>query len=204
MLKRIMFSAFLISMIFVGAINVVALQQNVTVKYLIAALGTIQVRDRISVTAVYVGSEGMSEAVRGPLRNKGLARFYIKDQTSSSVFEFMYCEIESAVFKKLININDDTKSFVFEGVKMQGEDRRGSIIVKSVRTARNIPKEVSVSGPEAVSATPDRYRIIMINQATSNRTVTADIKMGEKYDIQGHTIMIQNMNSQSGDVRVMQ
>ena len=204
MLRRMMFFCFLVSMVFMGAVGVLAVRQAITVKYLVAALGTIPIRDRISVTAAYVGSEGMEEAMRGPLRNKGLTRFYIKDTVSGAVFDLMYCEVESAVFKTLINISDDNQTFVFEGVKMQGVDNRGAIIVKSVRVARNVAKPVAVSGPAAGSVTPDKYRIIVINQATSNRTVTADVELGEKYDIQGNTIIIQNMNSQSDNVRVMQ
>ncbi len=205
MLRRTMFLVFLVNIFFMGAVEVQALHQDVSVKYLVAALGTLKIRDRISVTALYVGSDGMEEAVRGPLRNKGLTRFYIKDPASSAVFDLMYCEVGSAVFKTLIDINDDTKAFVFKGVKMQGENNRGSIIVKSVRIARNVPKPVSVNGPAATGSTvPDKFRIIMINQATSNRTVTADVVLGEKYDIQGNTVIIQNMNDKSSNVGVMQ
>ncbi len=205
MLRRTIFLVFLVNIFFMGAVEVQALHQDVSVKYLIAALGTLKIRDRISVTALYVGSEGMEEAVRGPFRNKGLTRFSIKDTTSSSVFDLMYCEVGSSVFKALININDNTKAFVFEGVKMQGENNRGSIIVKSVRIVRNVPKPVSVNGPAATgSTTPDKFRIIMINQATSNRTVTADVVLDEKYNIQGNTVIIQNMNDKSSDVGVVQ
>jgi hypothetical protein len=199
-----MVSVLLVSMVCFGALNAWAVHKNVTVKYLIAALGTIDMRDRISVTAAYIGSEGMEEAVRGPMRNKGVAKFYIKDPTSSAVFELMYCEVNSPVFKTLVDINDDTQVFIFEGVKSQGEDRRGSIMVKSIRPARNIPQPVAVSGPDAGNASPDKYRIIMINQATSNRTVTADVELGEKYEIMGNTVIIENMNPHSNDVRVMQ
>ena len=205
MQRRIMFPVFVMSIICMSAINGLAIQKTVTVQYLNAALGTIEMRDRVSVTAIYVGSEGMEEAVKGTLRNKGLSRFYIKDQVSGAVFGFMYCDIKSSVFKTLIDINSDEKAFVFECVKSQGEDRRGALIVKSIRTARNVsPQSVAVSGPTARDSAPDKYRIIMINQATSNRTVTADVALGEKYDIMGHTIIIENMNPSSSDVRVMQ
>ena len=205
MQKRIMFPVFVMSIICMGAINVSAIQKTVTVQYLNAALGTIEMRDRVSVTAVYVGSEGMEEAVKGTLRNKGLSRFYIKDQVSGAVFSFMYCDINSSAFKTLININTDDKAFVFECVKSQGEGRRGALIVKSIRAVRKgATQSVAVSGPAASGTAANKYRIIMIDQATSNRTVTADITLGEKYDIMGHTIIIEDMNPSSSDVRIMQ
>lgn len=204
MLSRKRILVFMAGMLCMSTIVALAVHKDVTVKYLNAALGSLQIRDRVSVTAFYVGSEGMTEAVRGPLRNKGLTQFYIKDPASSAVFELMYCDVESSIFKTLIKINNDTTAFVFEGIKTQGSDSRGAILVKSIRQTRNIPKAVTISGPASVNSSPDKYRIIMIDQATSNRTVTVDVELGKKYDIMGNTIIIEDMNPRSKDVKVMQ
>ncbi len=185
--------------------------QTVTVRYLNAALGTIDIRERITVTAAYVGTDGMEEALKGPLRSKELTRFSIKDPTSSAVFELMYCKINSDVFNKLININDNNHIFTFEGIKTQGEYRNGAIIVQSIKPARKkYIQSVTAANTENAggttageASTPEKYRIIMTDQATSNRVITTDVELGKKYDILGNTVVIEKMNSNSSNVEII-
>lgn len=202
-LARILAVAVLFSLL--GAITT-GLAEKVTVKYLIAALGTLQVRDEVTVEGIYAGNLGMEEALRGPLRNKGLTRFAIRDPESGALFDLIYCEVGSAVFNTLIKINDE-KPFVFEGRRIQGETRQGSILCTSVRTIRRPLTSVAVSTPAAGGAMaerPQRFRVIMIDGATSNRTVTADVKLNQRYDIMGNTVIIQDMDVTTSDVQVFQ
>ena len=202
-LARILAVAVLFSLL--GAITT-GLAEKVTVKYLIAALGTLQVRDEVTVEGIYAGNLGMEEALRGPLRNKGLTRFAIRDPESGALFDLIYCEVGSAVFNTLIKINDE-KPFVFEGRRIQGETRQGSILCTSVRTIRRPLTSVAVSTPAAGGANaerPQRFRVIMIDGATSNRTVTADVKLNQRYEIMGNTVIIQDMDVTTSDVQVFQ
>ncbi len=202
-LARILAVAVLFSLL--GAITT-GLAEKVTVKYLIAALGTLQVRDEVTVEGIYAGNLGMEEALRGPLRNKGLTRFAIRDPESGALFDLIYCEVGSAVFNTLIKINDE-KPFVFEGRRIQGETRQGSILCTSVRTIRRPLTSMAVSTPAAGGAMaerPQRFRVIMIDGATSNRTVTADVKLNQRYEIMGNTVIIQDMDVTTSDVQVFQ
>jgi hypothetical protein len=202
-LTRILAVAVLFSLL--GAITT-GLAEKVTVKYLIAALGTLQVRDEVTVEGIYAGNLGMEEALRGPLRNKGLTRFAIRDPESGALFDLIYCEVGSAVFNTLIKINDE-KPFVFEGRRIQGETRQGSILCTSVRTIRRPLTSVAVRTPAAggaIAERPQRFRVIMIDGATSNRTVTADVKLNQRYEIMGNTVIIQDMDVTTSDVQVFQ
>jgi hypothetical protein len=202
-LTRILAVAVLFSLL--GAITT-GLAEKVTVKYLIAALGTLQVRDEVTVEGIYAGNLGMEEALRGPLRNKGLTRFAIRDPESGALFDLIYCEVGSAVFNTLIKINDE-KPFVFEGRRIQGETRQGSILCTSVRTIRRPLTSVAVRTPAAggaIAERPQRFRVIMVDGATSNRTVTADVKLNQRYEIMGNTVIIQDMDVTTSDVQVFQ
>ena len=185
--------------------SLMALPEKVTVKFLIAALGTLQIRDEITVEGIYAGNLGMSEALRGPLRNKDLTRFAIRDPGTGAVFDLMYCHVDSDVFKKLIKI-DDEKPFVFEGRRIQGETRQGSILCTAVRTMHRPLTSVGVSAPSGSgpAAPPQRFRVIMIDGVTSNRTVTADVQLNQRYDIMGHTVILQDMNATTTEVQVFQ
>jgi len=177
---------FSLLVVLLGAAPAAQAQRAVSVNYLRAALGALADRERISLEAVYVGSQGMDQATETPLRGKGYSRLTLRDPDSGATFDDVYCEHDSRVFNTLLSVQADTL-FRFEAYKDDGERRRDAIFLTSATRVRTPPAETA----SPARAAPRTFRVTMIDHATSNRTVLVNIELGKPYNLMGATLLIE-------------
>lgn len=157
--------------------------QTVTVKFLRAAVGSLSEGERITVRAEFSADEGLTEATRIYLRNKGYSRFNVKDPDSDVAFDSMYCHRDSAAFSALIKA-EKKGIYDFIGYRGRGQNKEDAFIVESVRFVSDVK-----SGDE--QARPTSYRLTLVDGATSNRTVLVNVELGKPYNMMGAVLILE-------------
>jgi hypothetical protein len=170
-------------------------QREVSVGYLRAALGSIRDRERVAFEADYLGEQGLREARGAYLRNKGFSRFTIRDAASGAVFDSIYCEHGSSVFKQLLQARS-TKRFRFEATKGTGEDRKDAIFVTSAVEVRQAAADTPP--PPDPQPLPRSLKVTLTDHATSNRTVLVNIELGKTYNLMGASLRIEAEQAPEG------
>ena len=163
-------------------------QKEVNVAYLRAAINTISDREAVVLVATYLPDPGLVEAQGRNERRKGFARFSVKDLKTGTVFTSMYCAQDSAAFKDLIAVTKPT-AFRFSCTKDYGESNEPGIFVKSVESYTETA--TGEGAPAAAAPSEARYRVTLVDNVTSNRTVLADVALGQSYSAGGVTVRIE-------------
>jgi hypothetical protein len=171
--------------------------RHLSVSYLRAALGSLEDRTSVSVLGEYVGESGMVEATGYYLRNKGYSRFTIQDPATGVAFGSIYCSHDSSVFNELLTVRGK-KRYVFHGYKGTAEGRKDGFFVTSL-TAVAVP---AAESPE-VAAGPRTFRVTVIDQATSNRTVMVNVELGKPLNLMGSTLIIEAEPYEPDRIRVL-
>ena len=182
-----LFSAFMLSLVTVPLIAL-AEPKEVNVAYLRAAITTLSDRESVLVVATFLPDPGLVEPQRRWGRQGGVAQFSIRDIKTGAVFTSMYCMQNSSAFKDLIAIAKPT-AFRFRGYKGDGERNEAAIYVTSVESYTEAA--ISESSKAGVVPSDARYRVTIIDNATSNRTVLADVAIGRSYNAGGVTLRVE-------------
>ena len=169
-------------------------QNDVNVAYLRAALSTIPDRGPVILLASYLPDPGLVEPQGRSTRRRGFVRFSVKDLKTGTVFGSMYCAQDSAAFKKLIAVTKPT-AFRFRGYKDYGEANESGIFVDSVEPYAETSSSGESSPTDAARA-ETRYRVTIVDNATSNRTVLSDVAMGRSYNAGGVTVRIEPVRNE--------
>jgi hypothetical protein len=184
----------------VSPLLALAQQKEVSVAYLRAAMSSLSDRASIVVYATYLPDPGLVEAYGRYLRGKGYSRFSIKDPQTGAEFASMYCAHDSKAFKDLISVTTPT-TFRFYGYKDNVETTQSGIFVESVEPYKEVPPEERPSTAPATAAS--RFRVTVTDNATSNRTVLADVKLGQSYNAAGVTLRIDSEGSVGGTIGII-
>jgi hypothetical protein len=161
--------------------------KDVSVRYLRAAIGSIRDRAPLSFVAEYSAADGLTEVRHSYLRGKGFSRFTVRDPESGFTFDQVYCQKNAAVFRTLIELQEDTL-YRFQGYKEQGEERADAVFVTSIEPVRSREAE---SLRAAETAGPKTYRLVLTDHITSNRTVLVNIELGKRYNLMGTTVVVE-------------
>jgi hypothetical protein len=166
--------------------------KEISVSYLRAAIGSLDDRSSVQLNAVFMADPGLVDSTGNYLRGKGYSRFSVKDPRSGVVFTSMYCRQDSQAFKELIN--SSTKTYRLSGYKEYGEQKEPAIIVTGVVPSAEKGGAVS-GGPGART-----FRVILVENASSNRTELANVALGQAYNVAGFTLQIEEESSPAAGV----
>ena len=164
--------------------------KEISVAYLRAAVGTISDRSSVQLNAVFLPDPGLVEATGNYLRGKGYSRFSVKDPQSGVVYTSMYCRQDSQAFRELIN--PGAKTYRMSGYKDSGEQNEPSIFITGVLA---LPEKGGKVGDEKGRT----FRVIIRDNASSNRTELANVVMGQAYSVAGITLQIEAEPVSSGN-----
>lgn len=156
--------------------------KEISVAYLRAAVGAIGDRSSVQLNAVFLPDPGLVEATGNYLRGKGYSRFSVKDPQSGVVFTSMYCRQDSPAFRELIN--PGSKVYRMSGYKDSGEQNEPSIFITGVVA---LPEKGGRVGDEKSRT----FRVIIRDNASSNRTELANVVLGQAYSVAGMTIQLE-------------
>ena len=161
--------------------------EEVSVKFLRAAVSSIAYDEKIVVTGEYSEADGLLEATGRFLRGKGYSQFSIKDPDSGVTFDAAYCHRDTKAFRDLMKVSG-SKRFKFYGSKARGERDEEAIFVTSVTEVEEPVEGVGSGRSRAGSGT---YRITMVDKVTSNKTVLVNIQVGKPYSLFGSTLILE-------------
>jgi len=168
----------------------IAQEKEYSVSFLRAAAGSLGDRAPVVVVGAYLANPGLLEAQGFYLRGKGFSRFSAKDTQTGAVFTSMYCDQNSKAFSDLVG--SKTKNYRFYGYKDRGEENESGFFVTRVEAIREAEK------PAAAPTTAKSFRVTITDNATSNRTVVANVSPGQSYAVGGVTFKVEIEPSASG------
>jgi hypothetical protein len=175
-------------------VSAVAQDKDISVSYLRAAVSSLADGTRVRLPGDYSAAEGLHDATGVYLRNKGYSRFTIRD--GDIEFRNVYCPYDSKAFAELLKVKG-TRRFIFSGYKQRGERHEDAIFVTDVEEVpeREQPKDVVQIGKV--------YRLTMIDNTSSNRTVLGNIELGKPVRFLGTTLVLDEEAQDSGGVEVL-
>jgi len=167
-----------------------AQRDDITVRYLRAAISSLQKNTQVSITAEFMATPGLRDVNDVFLRSKGVSRFSIRDPGNGDVFDNMYCRHDSPAFKDLLAANG-RRIYRFSGYRDRGESNSDGVFVTRVEFIREIKEdEAAAPAPGETAATPPRLRVTLIDNTTSNRSVLFNVQPGQSYKLNGYTVQV--------------
>jgi hypothetical protein len=182
------------------------------VRHIRAAARDLNESDRVRIRGVYTAPRGLREATRFYFRNKGYARFSLRDVDADVWFGSLYCERDSGVFERLLGIAGE-KIVVVEGTRGRGEDMEPAIFATGLRIlddpvgggvgaeAEEAPKPAPPStdvvtvppGVSEVLAQPrdGTFRIKIIDASVGSTSVLSNVELDRPYRTFGATIILE-------------
>lgn len=170
-----------------------AQREETTIRYLKAAVSSLPKNSTVTVTGEFMLTPGLREVQDVFLRSKGISRFSIRDPQTGDIFDGMYCAHDSPAFKDLLTARS-RRLYRFTAYRDRGESRTEGVFVTRVELVRELrddedplPAVTPAEGP----GMPGRFRVTLIEQASSNRSVLFNVEPGTAYTLNGFTIVIE-------------
>lgn len=157
-------------------------------QYLRAAIGSIRHRTPISVTGEYDAETGL-KSMDGWLDDDPYSRFIVKDSKTGFEFKSMYCEHNSAVFKKLL-ATSGRKIFTFQGHKDTGDDQEDAFYATQLIFVEEIKPKPGEKPPGAAAGAA--LRVTITDAKTGNRTVLVNVVRGQAYVVDDLTVVVED------------
>lgn len=165
-----------------------AMARDVTVKFLRAAVASLNERENVTVEGVYTASDGLNEPRDPYLREKGFSRFAIKDPESGVTFDSMYADHDSSAFRELLKVKEK-QTFIFSGYKARGGSLDNDVVY--VTSVKAVPNREEEKGSAPPPSPPSTYRVTIFDSRTTNRTVIANVQLGRTYTVSGIQLTVE-------------
>ena len=155
-------------------------QNEVSVKYLTAAIGSIANNTKVLVRGSY------GDDLESVITWKGYSQFRIRDKEGNR-FGFMICKTDGDVFRRLLDTAKGTP-LLFECQKYQLEGRFNDCLVvlnfRAVETQKTKPDD---------SASKDKYKVTITSTAGS-QTVVTNVSLNAPFQAGSLRITIEKEN----------
>jgi len=172
-----------------------AQETGISVAYLRATVSALRDNESVTVKGIFMSNPGLEQPTGWNLRRQPICRFAVKDTQTGVVFSSMYCRLDSSAFTDLIAATTP-RAFFFKGHRDDGENNEPAIFVTAVQPCT---EKIVVSEGTA----PTSFRVTITDNATRNRTVLANVALGQAYSVGGMTVVVeQDTSSPSAQVNV--